>query len=485
MSLTGSLSSALSGLTAASKGAQLVSSNVANANTEGYAPRRLQISSVSVAGIGAGVRIDGVQRAVDQAVLADRRSADADVAHASVVANFFTRIETIAGLPGDPGSLSAALVGFETALIDAASRPDQAVRLDTAVAAAATLAETVSAASGSIQSERVKADKEIAQEVQVLANALNTVADLNIQISKRFAAGRDAVSLLDQRQVQIDQIARIVPVSVLSRDQGQVALVSSGGGVLLDGPPASIEFSQTRVITPDMTFEGGALGTVTMNGQPVDLSRDVNMLRGGSLEALFLVRDSLAVESQEGLDAFAADMLARFEDPLVDASLSAGMAGLFTDSGVPYDALREVGLAQRIRVNAMLDPAQGGETWRIRDGVGQVAPGPRGDASQLMAFVDVLSDERSPASASAGPEARNTFTLLSDFLSDIGRLHLQAETALTTSNATWRAWRSVELEGRVDTDAEMQKLLLIEQAYAANAKVIKAVEDMLDALIRI
>lgn len=37
----------------------------------------------------------------------------------------------------------------------------------------------------------------------------------------------------------------------------------------------------------------------------------------------------------------------------------------------------------------------------------------------------------------------------------------------------------------VDSDAEMQKLLQYEQAYAANARVIQAVNDMMDQLLRI
>ena len=43
----------------------------------------------------------------------------------------------------------------------------------------------------------------------------------------------------------------------------------------------------------------------------------------------------------------------------------------------------------------------------------------------------------------------------------------------------------MELETGVDTDAEMQKLLLIEQAYAANAKVMTAADEMIQLLLQI
>ncbi|MDN3713035.1 flagellar basal body rod C-terminal domain-containing protein [Paracoccus cavernae] len=37
----------------------------------------------------------------------------------------------------------------------------------------------------------------------------------------------------------------------------------------------------------------------------------------------------------------------------------------------------------------------------------------------------------------------------------------------------------------VDSDKEMETLLQLERSYAANAKVIQAVNDMLDSILRI
>ena len=41
------------------------------------------------------------------------------------------------------------------------------------------------------------------------------------------------------------------------------------------------------------------------------------------------------------------------------------------------------------------------------------------------------------------------------------------------------------LQNGIDTDREMQELLVLEKNYAANAKVIQAVADMIDTLIRL
>jgi flagellar hook-associated protein 1 FlgK len=41
------------------------------------------------------------------------------------------------------------------------------------------------------------------------------------------------------------------------------------------------------------------------------------------------------------------------------------------------------------------------------------------------------------------------------------------------------------LEQGVDTDQEMQKMLVLEQAYGANAKVIQTLGGLLDQLLQI
>ena len=56
---------------------------------------------------------------------------------------------------------------------------------------------------------------------------------------------------------------------------------------------------------------------------------------------------------------------------------------------------------------------------------------------------------------------------------------------LSFAAARWDALRQAELADGVDTDQEMQKLLLIEQAYAANAKVIQTIGTLIQRLMEI
>ncbi|WP_424966285.1 flagellar hook-associated protein FlgK [Dinoroseobacter sp. S375] len=485
MSVTTALNNALSGLTAASKAASMVSANIANANTEGYGVREMELSSASLGGQGAGVRVDGVSRSVDERVLADRRAADAAFANAATQASYYASVEAAIGLPGDAGSLSSELAKFDAALIEAASRPDSDARLSSAVAAADSLATTLRDLSDGIQAERLEAEKQIASQVDVLNTSLSQIEDLNKEIQRQVSNGNDALALMDQRQLLIDQVASIVPVNVVDRDFGQVALISDGGGVLLDGRAAEFVFEDVGAIVPDMTVEGGGLNYIEMNGNPVDTSTSINPLKGGSLEALFEVRDELAVSAQQDVDAVARDLIERFADPAIDPTLAPGDPGLFTDDGTAFDISTETGLAGRISINALVDPDQGGESWRLRAGLGATSPGEAGAGTILLSLSDALNDPRVTSSGSFSSVPRSASELASDFLSKIGTARQASDGEVAYTSAKWEALRTLELERGVDTDQELQKLLVIEDAYAANARVIQTVDEMLDLLLRI
>lgn len=484
MSISSSLSNALSGLTAASRAAELVSANVANAMTEGYARREILLSNRTLGHDGAGVKIEGVLRVVDPQIIADRRVAEANLAYSDGLASGIAHIEAVIGEPGTGGSLSDRLSDFEAALIEASARPDSTARLDALASSGRAIASQVRSISSEIQAVRMDADASIAAQVEQLNAALGQVQELNHQIYALGNAGRDASGLLDQRQRVVDQIASIVPVREVPRDGGQIALYTTKGAILIDGPPAEITFSPVGMITPDMTQASGALSGISINGIAVPTGPN-GLLGGGSLAAAFDLRDNIAPGMQAELDALSRDLVERFQDPAVDQSLSVGDPGLFTDGTGAFDPVDELGLAARLQFNATADPEAGGDSWRLRAGLGAAGPGEVGDSTLLNALGAALSASRAPASGPSTGIAKSPFALAADFLSGTAtaRQWQASESAYETTRL--ESLRASELAGGVDTDQEMQKLLLIEKAYAANARVVQTIDALIDELLRI
>lgn len=484
MGISGALANANSGLAVASRRADVVSNNIANALTPGYARREVSVAEQVLNGTGAGVAVVGVTRAADPVLTRERRAAEGVLGRDEVVASAYRSLNSALGGLDDPFSLFAQYQNLETALRSLAETPESVPSQAQALDAAKALASTLNTLAGQTQRAREDADAEIAKDVAFVNSALRQVEQLNADISRASTGGRDASALLDQRKTLIDQIAAIVPVRELARDDGKVDLLTNEGVFLLAGTAKTISFTRTGTITPDLSYAGGALSGLAVDGIDITPGGGSQALKLGALAGRFAVRDDIIPEFQARIDALARDMMERVEG--IDSTLAAGAPGLFTDAGAAFDPALEVGLSARIAVNAAVDPGQSGALWRLRDGLGAAAEGPTGNADFIRAMLDSLTAARG---LSAGAGLSGTFSAAQAAAgvgSAVGSARVSAESSLASSQARATAVIDAEAEASgVDTDLELQKLLMIERAYAANARVIEAAKAMIDILMEL
>lgn len=479
MSITGSISNALSGLRASSLAAELVSSNLANATNENYAVRDISLSSRTT----GGVQVDGVLRDVNEALLGEWRRAGADAAGLETRTGYLARVERLMGAPDDSGSLSSLMTRFESSLVSAAARPDLSIRQEVVLSSAQDLAGALNATSAGLQDLRAEIDTGIGRLVGEVNTTLQQIVDLNSRIVSAKSTGNNAEALLDLRQTAIDKVSEIVPLRVMPRDNGTVALVSTSGAVLLEGSAVELDFTASGTVTEHMTLGNGLLSGISINGIEVPVGSDNSRLKGGTLAALFELRDETLVGYQGEVDALARNIVERFQDSGLDPTIGVGDAGLFTDGGMAFVAADEVGLARRLEVNAQVDPASGGELWRLRDGLYAAAPGPSGDGSLLLGMIDRLGETLTVASGGQAGLAATVSGLTSTIVSGIGTDLTYSEDRLSFASARSAELTEQKLLGGVDSDTELQKLIQIERAYAANAKVLQTVDEMLDILM--
>ena len=483
MTISAGLSSALSGLTAANKAVEVISNNIANATTRGYARRELITQSRAVGSSGQGVQIVAIRREVNLPLQNERRLAQAEAAGRTAIADFYLAGEQAIGTPDSTLSLQTRISDLDAALIEAASRPDSAARLQSVLDAATALADHIGASAEQVQTARGQADGAIARMVEETNLALQRIADLNGTIRATNGGGGDASALMDQRQALIDDIATVVPLRLVEREGGAIALFTRTGATLLDGLPARLGFTRSNAVTPDQTIGTGGLSGLTLNGRNLATSGQSSPIAGGALAAQFAIRDDLGVQAQGRLDALARDLAERFSGGVADTSLPPGSSGLFTDAGQPVSAAQETGLAQRLAVHAAADPDQGGALWRLRDGLGAAVAGEAGRTDLLLSMQGALSALRGPVSGGFMTGATSFAGLASTLISDLAADRLRAGSEESHATARAAALAEDEAAGGVDTDQELQALLVMERAYAANAKVIQAIGTMMDRLL--
>ena len=334
MSINSAFNSAFSGLTAAGRASDIVAQNLANALNPAYARRSL---SLGAGGDSVpGVKVNGVVRHADPGLLAVRRAADAENQSAGVKADFFTKMSGHVGTVDDQFSIASRLADFDASTLEAASQPDSMPRLSGLSVDAENLARSINDAAEGLRDIRSAADDSIGVQADSLNRTLKEVQKVNTRITIAAAGGMSTAALEDQRSELIDQVNEMIPVNVVQRDGGKVALFSQGGIVLLDGQAAELSFSSVKETMPNMTQANGLLSGLEINGIAID-TRSGGPLGNGTLAAQFEVRDELAVEAQEDLDAMAMDLIQRFQDPAMDATIGATDPGLFTDGQSHFD----------------------------------------------------------------------------------------------------------------------------------------------------
>ncbi|WGF87630.1 flagellar hook-associated protein FlgK [Marinivivus vitaminiproducens] len=496
MSLSTAFSIASTGLRATARQADIAAGNIANAQVEGYVRKEAGLATRVTAGVGGGVDIAAIRRPVDAALARDARRETGAEAALDVRADALKTYATELGQPADERSPASAMARLETAFVALSSTPELASAQRDVLDAASGLVSSLGRASAAALRRRQEADDAIASDVALINRSLEELSGVNDQIKLGTHGGRDVTALEDRRDQLIDTIGERIPLAVIRREPNDVLLVTEQGIPVFDGRPAEVAFRPTPAMpaaasyAPDAVEPGrvGVLSGLTIDGRDVAPgSGDPQAIGGGRLAGLFAVRDRDMPLVQDQLDHLAAAVIDRFQDPATDPSLTGGAPGLFTDGGAAGDTANPAalpGLALRIAVNATVDPAQGGALWRIRDGIGAATPANAGADAQTLRFLQAFE---APLTLPDGLGLATPTTLrgLGDAVvtaqqtrrADVqARADAQAGIARTLRDAR-------DSVAGVDVDAELQKLLQIEQAYAANAMVVQTANRMLDTLM--
>ena len=449
----------------------------------------MTLSSNVLDGYGTGVSVAGVSRASSPELTSARRIADGDLAGGQAELDALVRLERSLGVAGGDDTIASRILDFEASLRQLAETPELATRQ----AAVATTASDVALKLNQISTEssriRQTADAEITRQVTEVNTSLSKIARLNRQIQIFASSGRDTASLIDQREQLIDRVASIVPIREHARADGVVELTTAQGLTLVDTRAQEIEFTSTPIITAPMRYDGGAgaLSGLSLNGVDITPGGPGNQsIAGGALAGQFAIRDSIAPAVSDRADALAADLIGRLAASGVDPTLVPGAPGLFTDDGAAYDPLTLTGLAGRIQLNAAVDPNAGGDPALIRDGLGATAPGPATNGDLPRALLDALTAIGSITTI-PGLSSGLSFSGSAAGLIELTSFdRVAAESNVVAFSASRETLASAESEAiGVNSDAELQALIQIEQAYAANVQVIQAASRMLDQILEI
>lgn len=339
MGLTQTLATTLSGLNATQTGLSIVAGNVANAQTVGYVAKSATQIETSTGDGGNAVQITSINRLLDTFVQQQLWTESAGGGYADLRANFYQQLQQVYGQPGSNTSLESAFNNFTSAVQALSTSPNSYSAQSQALSAAQAFAQQLNSATSEIQSLRSQADQGIANDVQQANNALQQIANINQQLVSGTQNDSTKVTLEDQRDQYVNQLAKLMDIRVTHGTNDQITITTSTGAQLVGNQASVLRFSPVGTITPTQKWNAdptkSGLGTITLV-DPSGGSRDLvatGGIQSGEIFAYLNMRDSVLVQAQSQLDQIAAQMSSALSDATTPATgvMVGGQSGFDAD----------------------------------------------------------------------------------------------------------------------------------------------------------
>lgn len=453
MSTFSGLNTAYSGLAAARAGLDVTGQNIANATTQGYTRQRLETSAAapvrptmftSGTRAGEGVLVEGIARLNDVHLEARVRITAGAAGYTAVRAQAYSALEGSLGEPGTHG-VSASLQDFWAGWQELSNHPEKDASASSLLSAAGELTARVSAGYRAVEDQWASLRSSAGTLVTEVNDAAMQIADLNRQIRSAVASGTSANQLLDRRTTLTATLAGLTGATVRENADG-TADVLLAGNALVSGTtaralqvtgPARLDGPGT--VRVEWAHRPGASAGVESGELAATLSLLAPADAGGAL-----------AQAAAGYDAFAA----KLADQVNTLHSGAGKG--------PFFAYQP----NRAAASLTVLPAR----------LGDLAAGAPGAGAYDGSVADAISGI---GTGTGSPDAA-----WSAFVADLGaaaRTELQGN-ALAEVSATTALQQQLGA-GSVSMDEEQVNLLQYQHAYQGAARVMTAVDEMLDVLI--
>ncbi|TYC98386.1 flagellar hook-associated protein FlgK [Arthrobacter echini] len=453
MSTFSGISTAYSGLAAARAGLDVTGQNIANATTQGYTRQRLETSSAAPvrpsmfatgARVGEGVLTQGIARLGDAHLEARVRTTAGAAGYTAVRAQAFSALEDSLREPGRNG-ISASLQDFWAGWQDLSINPDKSAPASSLLSVAGQLTSRIASGHREIEAQWAAARSSAEGLVTEVNEAASQVAELNRQIRSAVTSGTSPNELVDRRTQLTANLAGLTGATVRDNADG-TADVLLAGNPLVSGATSKV----LQVTGPRQLAANGSVGIEWTHRPGVPAGIESGEI-AATLSLLAPADDGgVLAEAAKGFDDFARSLA----DKVNTGYAEAGQGPFFAFDGTRPAASLTVVPTKPTELAARAAGA-GAYDGSMADAISRIGSGSDAPDTEWNGFV-----------AGLGAAARS---------------ELQGN-ALAEVSAT-SALRQQLGATSVSMDEEQVKLLEYQHAYQGAARVMTAIDEMLDVLI--
>lgn len=297
MSLTATLKTAASGLTAAQISLRATSDNIANVNTPGYVRKTVDQAPLVVGGVGMGVEVSGVKRVTDQYLQLATLTASANSSRWSAVAEHLDNAQSLFGDPASDNFFFKQLDDIFTAFAAAADDPSSSLLRSQAVSNVEDFLSESTRINQQIAGIGKTVDAQVAAGIGRANDLLEQINNLNADISRAKLSNTDASGSENIQSQLVDELATLVDIKISGTAQGGMVVRTSEGLLLAgDGVAAKLSYQRTDA-------NKGYIAVEPTNGLGFAQPMQVN---GGQIRGLLDLRDTILPGMSDQLGEFMA-----------------------------------------------------------------------------------------------------------------------------------------------------------------------------------
>lgn len=447
-SLTASLATALSGLSAEQGALEATTNNVANVNTPGYT-REVPVFVTKdpvVMGqltLGTGVDLQSIASMRDLILESQIQQETQTQGQLSALVSALTEAQT--SFTSTSGDIGTAISNFFDSVNQLSTSPADLSLRQGVLTAAVNVASAFNVASNNLASQRTNLDGSVEQTVSQVNQLTSQIAQLNTQISRLENAGQSAGTFLDQRTQLIDQLSSLIDVSVVPTDN-TITLTTANGTALVAG-------QQSFALSTQMDSSG--VHHIFAHGKDI-----TSTIVSGQLGGLIQARDQQIPGIQTQLDTLAAGFANAVNGVQTTGYDSNGSAGVNLFNAPPAS-----GAASTLSV-AITDPAL----------VAASSDGTRGSNGNIEAMYALRNQ--------AVINGQSPTDYYSGIVFNVGNAASNANAEQSASSLVLQQLNDQRSSvSGVSLDEEAANLMRYQQAYAASAQVVSTINSMLETVI--
>jgi flagellar hook-associated protein 1 len=464
MSVTSIMNIAKNALFAQQSALQVVSNNVANVNTEGYARQEAVLNEETAVMtdlgmfLGNGVTVSTVMSHYDKYLESSLSKENTTLEEQKTYAQYLGRVETV--LDENNTYLTANITSFFNSWQDLSSDPLSLTSKTSVAKEGANLASTIRNVYDELKDMQYEANNNVAQKVKDVNNILHSIAQLNGQIYTASAGGFGDAAFVNQRTQLIKELSGMVNIQSFQDKDGGMTIMTTDGKALVD--------RETVFELGVVTRPGDGLYDITMATGPAASVDITDSISGGSLKALVDLRDNHIKGFMDSMNDLAESLITEVNTFHSSGYTASGTTGINFFSDVSSNFAENFDISNAIKA----DP----NNIAVSSSASNSSDNSIALAITNLGTTNVKINGQDTTYIDYGSSIASQIGTLSKNAQDLTEYHQTLMTAIQKQR---------DSVSGVSIDEEMTNLIKFQYAYQAASRLINVANTLMDSLLEI